>query len=72
MPWVRDRIMDYTAVPGAIFTMPEVACVGLTEDQARDKGMRCPHGYGSVSASIGKAQVIGELAGQAGHRRRER
>jgi dihydrolipoamide dehydrogenase len=26
-----DRAMDYTAVPGAIFTMPEVACVGLTE-----------------------------------------
>ena len=59
-----NSVMDYTAVPGAIFTMPEVACVGLTEAQAKDRG-------GDVRAdtvlfrTIGKAQVIGELAGQA-------
>jgi dihydrolipoamide dehydrogenase len=59
-----DRAMDYTAVPGAIFTMPEVACVGLTEAQAREKG--CNARTDTVLfRSIGKAQVIGELAGQA-------
>ena len=30
-----DRQMNYDAIPGAIFTSPEVANVGLTEDQAR-------------------------------------
>jgi dihydrolipoamide dehydrogenase len=59
-----DRAMDYTAVPGAIFTMPEVACVGLTEAQARERG--CDARTDTVLfRSIGKAQVIGELAGQA-------
>lgn len=59
-----DRRMDYTSVPGAVFTAPEVGNVGLSEAQARESGA-------SVRAdtvlfrSIGKAQVIGELAGQA-------
>ncbi len=56
--------MDYNAVPNAIFTMPEVANVGLTESQALDKG------YNARSdrvffRNIGKAQVIGEIAGEA-------
>ncbi|MBW2096351.1 MAG: FAD-dependent oxidoreductase, partial [Deltaproteobacteria bacterium] len=33
-----NREMDYEAVPGGIFTMPEVADVGLTERQARERG----------------------------------
>ncbi|MFH1351033.1 MAG: dihydrolipoyl dehydrogenase [Pseudomonadota bacterium] len=58
------HIMNYDVVPGAIFTMPEVAHVGLTEPQARE------HGYNVRSDSflfrnLGKAQVIGEIAGQA-------
>lgn len=57
--------MDYTAVPGAIFTMPEVACVGLTESQARD---RMPDEKVRADTvlfrTLGKAQVIGEIAGQ--------
>lgn len=31
-------IMDYRAVPGAIFLHPEIATVGLTEQEARDAG----------------------------------
>ena len=59
-----DHTMNYDAVPGAIFTMPEVADVGLTETQARARG------YESRSDTVlfrtlGKAQVIGEIAGQA-------
>lgn len=59
-----DRVMDYTAVPGAIFTMPEVACVGLTEAQAREQGIHA-RSDSVLFRTIGKAQVIGELAGQA-------
>jgi dihydrolipoamide dehydrogenase len=59
-----QRVMDYTAVPGAIFTMPEVACVGLTEAQAREQGIDT-RSDSVLFRTIGKAQVIGELAGQA-------
>ena len=60
----KNRVMDYKAVPSAIFTMPEVADVGLTESQAKK------HGYNTRSDSIlfrklGKAHVIGAIAGQA-------
>ena len=59
-----SRRMDYSAVPGAVFTSPEVGNVGLSETQARETGV-------SVRADtvlfrmVGKAQVIGEIAGQA-------
>ncbi len=59
-----DRTMDYTAVPGAIFTMPEVACVGLSEAQAKERGIDA-RSDAVLFRNIGKAQVIGELAGQA-------
>ncbi len=58
------RHMDYGAVPGAIFTSPEVADVGLTEEQARDRGI--PVRADTVLfRALGKAHVIGEIAGQA-------
>lgn len=60
----QERSMDYQVVPGAIFTMPEVANVGLTEAQAKEQG----HNIRSDSVlfrTLGKAQVIGEIAGQA-------
>jgi dihydrolipoamide dehydrogenase len=34
----HDAKMDYTVVPRPIFTMPEIASVGLTEQQARERG----------------------------------
>jgi dihydrolipoamide dehydrogenase len=58
-----DRNMNYRAVPGAIFTSPEVANVGLTESQARGQG----HDIRSDIAlfrTVGKAHVIGDIAGQ--------
>jgi dihydrolipoamide dehydrogenase len=59
-----QRDMDYSAVPSAIFTSPEIANVGLTEAQALE------HGYEVRSdtvlfRSLGKAQVLGDIAGEA-------
>lgn len=60
----RSRTMNYETVPSAIFTMPEVADVGLTEIQANGQGY--PVRADSVFfRSMGKAQVMGEIAGQA-------
>ncbi len=59
-----DRKMDYSCVPGAIFTLPEVANVGLSETQARDQGLNV-RADTVLFRSLGKAQVIGEIAGQA-------
>ena len=56
--------MDYTVVPSAIFTSPEVAGVGLTEAQAREEGKDIRAGT-FLFRNLGKAQVIGEIAGQA-------
>lgn len=54
--------MDYSVVPAAVFTSPEVATVGLTEAQAREQGFNvaCPQ---SNFRELGKAQAMGELAG---------
>ena len=60
----RSMEMDYNVVPGAIFTMPEVACVGLTEIEAKERG----HNIRSdrvLFRNLGKAHVIGEIAGEA-------
>lgn len=58
-----DRAMDYTAMPGAIFTMPEVACVGLTEERAKEQGIDARTDT-VLFRAVGKAHVMGEPAGQ--------
>ena len=55
-----NRNMNYDAVPGAIYTLPEVANVGLTESQAHQKGLDV-RADTVLFRTIGKAQVIGEL-----------
>jgi pyruvate/2-oxoglutarate dehydrogenase complex dihydrolipoamide dehydrogenase (E3) component len=35
----RDRVADYRAIPRVVFCDPEIATVGLTEEQARDQGI---------------------------------
>lgn len=58
-----NRKMTYDAVPGAIFTTPEVACVGLTQAQAQEKGYSV-RGERVLFRNLGKAHAIGEIAGE--------
>ncbi|MFW6333851.1 MAG: dihydrolipoyl dehydrogenase [Desulfosalsimonas sp.] len=58
------KTMDYNTVPGAIFTSPEVANVGLTEAQAGEEGYSV-RADSALFRPLGKAQAIGEIAGQA-------
>ena len=54
--------MDYTAVPYCVYTEPEMAWTGLTEQQARDKGYDVQVGKFSFK-SLGKAMAINENVG---------
>lgn len=58
----RPRVMDYRAVPHCIFTRPEVAGVGLTTQEAREKGIPVQSGKFSFIAN-GKAKIMGETEG---------
>lgn len=60
----RNREMDYKVVPGVIFTAPEVANVGQTEEQAKET-VESVRSDKVLFRTIGKAHVIGEIAGQA-------
>ncbi|MBI4215861.1 MAG: dihydrolipoyl dehydrogenase [Chloroflexi bacterium] len=58
----RRRKADYSAVPGCIFTNPEIADVGLSEKEAKDKGI--PHKVSKFPFSAsGRAQTMGEAQG---------
>jgi len=59
----KNRTMDYNIVPGAIFTMPEVANVGLTEAQAKKQGHNV-RADTVLFRNVAKAQVMGEIAGE--------
>ncbi|MEK6672914.1 MAG: dihydrolipoyl dehydrogenase [Nitrospirota bacterium] len=58
----RDATMDYSVVPAAIFTSPEIGSVGLRENQAADKGIKTRIGRFQFRA-LGKAHAIGEISG---------
>ena len=54
--------IDYTQVSKCIYSNPEVASVGLTEEEANEKGYKVKIGKFSFKA-IGKALVFGESDG---------
>ena len=45
------QALDYSALPLAVFTEPEFASVGLTEEEAREKGIACQVGHFSLQAN---------------------
>lgn len=54
--------LDEGLIPSAIFTAPEIGCVGLTEQAARAAGREVRCGKFDVRG-LGKAQAMGELVG---------
>ncbi len=58
----HSATMDYNVVPNPIYTFPEVACVGLTEAQAREKYPEAQVERFPWSAN-GKAVSMGETEG---------
>lgn len=58
----KNKKMDYSIVPWAVFTYPEIGSVGLNEAQARKKNIKVCIGIFSFSSS-GKAYITGETEG---------
>jgi dihydrolipoamide dehydrogenase len=58
----REAELDSLAVPRCVYTLPEVASVGLTEKEAKEKGYEIKVGRFPFSAN-GKATVLGERTG---------
>jgi len=54
--------LDENAIPWAIFTSPEIGCVGLSEEAAVSRGYRVKCSRFDFRG-LGKAQAIGELSG---------
>jgi dihydrolipoamide dehydrogenase len=57
-----ERRMDYRAVPNVVYTVPEVAGVGLTEKQAREQGYEVRIGK-FPPRILGRAMAVGERDG---------
>lgn len=55
--------VNYNTVPGVIYTFPEVASVGLTEEQAKESGL--PYAVGTFPfMANGRARALGQTEGQ--------
>lgn len=58
----NHSVMDYSAIPGCIFTTPEIAMVGITEEEAREKQLDFKVSKCNFAAN-GKAVTMGETDG---------
>jgi dihydrolipoamide dehydrogenase len=56
--------MSYKSIPRCVYTDPQSACVGLTEEQAREQGIAYRAGKFSMIA-LGKARASGKPEGFA-------
>lgn len=54
--------VNYNTVPGVIYTHPEISCVGLTEEQAKEKGLEFNVGKFPFTAN-GRARAKGFTEG---------
>ncbi len=54
--------IDYNLIPGVVYTWPEVASVGLTEEQLKEAGKKYKAGSFSFKAS-GRAKASGDTDG---------
>ena len=58
----KSQEMDYEKIPSCIYLDPEIACIGLTEKQAREKGYDIQVGKFPMMAN-GKSLVEGDTDG---------
>lgn len=58
----KDKKISYKAVPRCVYTEPEVAGVGITEKEAKAKGIEYKMGQFDFRG-LGKAQAIGKFQG---------
>lgn len=58
----KEDCIDFSIMPAAIFTQPEAACVGPTEDQLKEQGVayECKKSFWRAN---GKALAMGETEG---------
>lgn len=54
--------VNYNAIPSVIYTWPEVASVGLTEEEANERGLKYNVGKAPFAAN-GRAKAMGEREG---------
>lgn len=59
----RERAVDYRVVPNCIFTMPEIADVGITEAEAKEAGLDVKVSRFPFNVN-GRALAMGEGEGQ--------
>ena len=59
---VESDPVDYSVIPSCVFTSPEVASVGMTEQQAQERGIAYKAGRFPFTAS-GKATAAGDRDG---------
>ena len=58
----RSRQADYSAVPSCVFVQPEIACVGITEAEAKDRSI--PYKVSKFPfLACGRAVAMGETTG---------
>ncbi len=53
---------DWVAIPGVVFTDPEIGAAGLTEEKAKEKGLDVQIGRFPFAA-LGRAMALGETEG---------
>ena len=58
----KTATMNYNVVPACLYTSPEIAYVGMTEEKAKEAGYEVETGSFNVAAN-GKAMVMGENSG---------
>ena len=60
----KDQTINYDIVPSCIYTTPEIAQVGLTESQCKDKNLNIKVGKFSIAGN-GRSMIMGEGTGLA-------
>lgn len=60
----KEQAPDHSRIPRAIYSKPEIASIGMTEDDAAQRGHSVKVGKVPFQA-IGKAHVLGEMEGFA-------